>query len=159
METKQIVLPEGWEVDKIENGKVILKESKNDLPNSWEEYCNNALKGDKYYINHYSAIHKIVASNKNTLHPLCDKNIISSESRAKAFIALMQLVNLHDEYVKDFKFDDWENGYYCISIGYREKILIFQSFLSRLLCFPNKELATKFYNNFKDLIETAEEFL
>ena len=25
METKEIVLPQGWSVDKIENGKIILK--------------------------------------------------------------------------------------------------------------------------------------
>lgn len=159
METKQIVLPKGWEVDKIENGKIILKESKKDLPNTWEEYCSSTSKGNKYYINNYCVIHKIVANNKNTLHHLCDKNIIASESRAKAFLALMQLVNLHDEYVKDFKFDDWEHGYYCISIGSCEKIQVFRACLSRLLCFPNEELATKFYNNFKDLIETAKEFL
>ena len=39
---KEIVLPEGWEIDKIENNKIILKESKKELPKTWEE-CANIL--------------------------------------------------------------------------------------------------------------------
>lgn len=35
-ETKKIVLPDGWEIDKVEGNEIILKESKTVLPNTWE---------------------------------------------------------------------------------------------------------------------------
>lgn len=42
MNTKEFVFPEGWEIDKIENNKIILKESKKELPKTWEE-CASIL--------------------------------------------------------------------------------------------------------------------
>lgn len=32
METKEITIPQGWEIDKVEDNKVFLKESKKELP-------------------------------------------------------------------------------------------------------------------------------
>lgn len=32
----KITIPEGWEVDKIQNGEIILKESKKELPKTYE---------------------------------------------------------------------------------------------------------------------------
>ena len=37
MEQKEIIIPQGWEIDKVDDNKILLKKSKKELPKTWEE--------------------------------------------------------------------------------------------------------------------------
>lgn len=47
MKINEIIIPEGFEVDKVENNKIILKQSKKELPVSWEE-CLLSIKNVEF---------------------------------------------------------------------------------------------------------------
>lgn len=47
METKEMIIPQGWEIDKVKGNKIILKESNKELPKTWEE-CIAKIKDLEY---------------------------------------------------------------------------------------------------------------
>lgn len=73
METKEIILPEGWEIDKVENNKIILKESKKELPKTWEECANILSVGTVEYIDEHSGIISVYSSD---IIPINDRNLL-----------------------------------------------------------------------------------
>lgn len=132
---------------------------KEELPNTWEEFCSkNNIKDGEVYINIFS---DISGMKENTIRDFnMDANILPNEKTAKAFLALMQLIQLRDCY-RDGWEPDWNtfDEKYCIyNIGNKIDTNIFLD-ISIILSFQSKEIRDKFYNNFKDLIEIAKEFI
>jgi hypothetical protein len=151
METKQIKIevPQGYEIDKEKSTfeNIILKPIEVKLPLSVDDIRRN------WYIDQNGKI-------LNVPTILQTNNHLSTETRAKAFLALMQLVELRDAWNGDWRADwkDYDNKY---SICYlEEEIDIFlNQTRRRVLHFKTRELAEKFAEQFKDLINEAKELL
>lgn len=151
METKQIKIevPNGYEIDKEKSTfeNIILKPIEVKLPLSVDEIPNRF-----YFIGTYA----------NLVKTECEptKNQLSTENRAKAFLALMQLVELRDAWNGDWR-ADWKNNEikYCIvKFKYETKIETYENY-SEVLYFKTKDLAEKFLTQFEDLINEAKELL
>lgn len=155
METKKIILPEGWEIDKVENGEIILKESKKELPKTWEE-CYIKLGMGEYISNLSEIIENIdlvksYKSNKNML-PV---------GLGKPIIALIQLLICREVYRQGWK-PDWNNNEnkYCIKYYNTTNIICtIRTYCSCILSFQSEKIRNQFLENFYDLIEEAKELL
>lgn len=159
METKEIILPQGWEVDKIENGKIFLKEIVKKLPKTWEEFCEKApMKSGECYINSASDVG--MYDEGDYRHSLYDKSALSDKQTANAFLALMQLIQLRDCYRQGWK-PDWGNNKYkqcivCYEGNIKQETYAHTQFI---LSFQSKEIRDEFLENFRDLIVQAKELI
>jgi hypothetical protein len=147
----KINIPEGYEIDVFnkETGEVSFKKIEVKYPQSVKEILNR-----NYYIQPSGTVRKSICH---------DVNNVSSEQRAEAFLALMQLVELRDAWNKiDGFIVDWnninQNKYvleyiYCKvkkdTYGVSQKVLYFSSAKTRDL----------FLKTFSSLINTAKELL
>jgi hypothetical protein len=151
METKQIKIevPQGYEIDKEKSTfeNIILKPIEVKLPLSVEEIPNRP-----YYISPHGGLTISV--------DVPTKNHLSTENRAKAFLALMQLVELRDACNGDWR-ADWEsiNAKYCIIFSQNTTLIGAFLYESRVLHFKTEELAKNFLAQFEDLINEAKELL
>lgn len=129
------------------------------LPNTWKEFCEMyPIKDDEWYIDKSSNIIRMFQGKRYTLH-CC--NILPSQQAAKAHLALMQLHQLRDCYRQGW-LPDWSNDNQMkYGIYFDRYILVVQSiyYCSTFLTFQSKEIAEKFFNNFKGLIETAGDLI
>jgi hypothetical protein len=131
-------------------------EKQNELPKTWDEFCEkNKIKNEESYISIESQIRELCTSERDSI---TDRNVCTSKSEAKAFLALMQLRQLRKAYVKDWE-PDWTSDAdpkYCVYF-YGGYIKIGKwGFTSQVLSFPTDELAHQFLTNFKNLIEIAK---
>lgn len=160
METKEIILPQGWEVEKIENGKIILKEVVETLPATWEEFCEkNPMKSRECYIGFSFDV--AMYSENDYRHSVYDESALLDKQTAEAFLALMQLIQLRDCYRQGWK-PDWGNGDEwkfqikcdkgCVCAG-------IHCTTSKVLSFQTTEIRNKFLENFRDLIIQAKELI
>ena len=156
-QTIEIEVPDGkkavWE-----EGKIVFKDIKPQLPKKWKEFCNkNALKLDEYFIDYNCYITGVNVDERNEIS---DRNILPSKHAAEQHLALMQLHQLRDCYRQG-----WEPNYivdsrkWCIiknnNILSVDWVINYSVFLS----FQTKELAEQFLTNFKDLIEQAGDLI
>src|SRR5574344_439224 len=138
----QINIPDGKKLvgTKVENGVIIpIFEDKDvELSNTWEEWCAKNKSNKFVYIRKDSEIKTFIVAFDEVLDPIQDRNAIKGESRAKAFLALMQLMNLRDEYRQGWEpnYDDNSDKYVitrhyttiiCESFIHYSSILSFQS--------------------------------
>lgn len=155
---KEIIIPDGWEVEKVEGNKVILKESKKELPKTWEEcYKLYAGRNKREYISNFSDICSIDEV----------KDDVSNSSRncipaglGKPLLALCQLLVCRDVYRNGWK-PDWNDGSIKSIIEYNDRRICksHTAVVSRILSFQSDEVRDKFLENFKDLIEEAKELI
>jgi hypothetical protein len=128
---------------------------------SWNEFCekyNN--KNNDYFIGTYS---NPVPSDIGGRDIKKDRNLLATKEDVEAFLALIQLKRLRDQWWENL---NWKPGYTGYdnakySIVLREnKIHIDTVYVfNRVLSFPNKEIAEDFLNCFRDLIEKAKELI
>lgn len=97
METKEIIIPQGWEIDKVEDNKVILKESKEELPKTWEK-CIAKIKNLEY-ISSNGGIYEL-DFNVGTVD---DKINNIPIGLGKPMLALMQLLVCREVYRQGWK--------------------------------------------------------
>jgi hypothetical protein len=157
MNTKEIILPDGWVIDKQEGNKLILKEDKPEL-NNWEK-CFDKLNefDDKTYklsyINSTSVIMPLHVEG-----PITNMfyNAIPKEY-AKPMLALMQLLVCYKAWVGDWK-PDWSTDYtkYCIHVNNGELVRGNFTSMQHILAFPTLDIRDKFLETFKDLLEQAK---
>lgn len=127
------------------------------LPNSWEEFCEMhpvEEDGEEYYIDVDSNTSYVY---KGVRNPEFYKNVLPSKEDAEAHLAYMQLHQLRDCYRQGWV-PDWENSYQRKWVIFSDKNEwkiepIVSS--NRFLSFQFEDIAEKFFNNFKGLIETA----
>jgi hypothetical protein len=158
MDTKEIILPEGWVVDKIENNKIILKEEDKIWFDTWEKCFDKVNKVNQMYqIDDYSRIKRKYI---NGYPDTSDKNIVPEEY-ASPLLALMQLLVCHKAWVDDWKpKTDVFCSYYGVVNSANQIIVAEYSTCDVvILSFPTKEIAKKFLNTFKDLLEQAKTLL
>ena len=153
MKTLEIQIPQGHEIDRDNSTfeKIVFKEIEvqSKYPKSVEE-----VKGRDWFIKSECEVQKAYISN--------DKNNLSSEGRAEAFLALMQLVELRDAYNEIDGGKEFEYGKdnYLLFV-YKCKIIKSTDttgFYS-VLHFRKESTRDLFYERFKDKIETAKELL
>ena len=131
------------------------------LPNSWEEFCNMypiEKDGKEWFIDSDSTP-RYEYKGKRYINEC--KNILPSKQAAEQHLALMQLHQLRDCYRQGWK-PDWSDGHKnksCIIFHEGNYHIDNYCLYIRFLSFQSKEIAEKFLNNFKGLIETAGDLI
>jgi hypothetical protein len=158
----QIKIPDNFEIDKIENGTIYLKE-KDVIPKNWNECVNTYASGELEAISSLS----IVTTIKNPIVGTRNYNILP-KGLGDPMLALCQLLVCRNAYWKID--DDWkpkpcpDEEVYVIHTTVGEKVVKDYDYISpasdsHILSFRTSEIRDKFYNNFKDLIEQAKVLL
>ena len=151
----KINIPEGYEIDKEKSTfeEIVFKKVEDSLaklPKTWEEYC----KRTKGYTSYYS-----YPINENTYEAKFDGfyNEFFTKERVKQYVALGKLLQLRDYWVGNWK--DNSNNSVAVIYHYEDEIVNTnvskKRSLSYSLTFPTKEIAQKFIECFKDLINEA----
>ena len=157
MNTKELILPDDWEVKEVVGNKIIIKEKEKELPKTWKD-CFEELK-DKESITDSSDIAMIRDSAK-----AWDKNRdVLPAGMGKPMLALCQLLICRNAWWKQLGWKpEWENGFndkYFIG-NYRGIIdKDCAKTWNRILAFPTEEVRDQFLDSFRDLIEEAKELL
>ena len=97
MNEVKIQIPDNCELIKDRN-TYIVREKKQILPRSWEEFCSYPIKEPEYFI---SDLCEIKTCDKQIRRPGTDRDLCSSKEEAEAFLALMQLRQLRKAWVGD----------------------------------------------------------
>ena len=142
----KIIPPIGYEIDRQKSTfeKIIFKKIPEN-PKTWEDYCK-LTKGS--YSNYANATTNIVYKDRHT----GAYNEFTTKERAEQFIALGQLMQLRDYWVKRSKFEN-AIGIFTWSDG----LIVTNScdINEYALTFPTQEMADKFITCFRDLIKQA----
>jgi hypothetical protein len=149
-----IKAPEGYEIDKDNSTfeKIVFKEVGKKYPMSVKE-----IEGRCWFINDKSEV--------SIGDPDFNWNLdqVSTKERAKAILAVTQLVELRDSWNKADGFvADWEDEDQWKYNICRDKNICKNDYscgYSSLLFFGSSETRDKFLNQFRDLIEEAGEFI
>ena len=151
METKEIKIevPQGYEIDKEKSTfeKIIFKKIPEN-PKTWEEYCT-LTEGEPSYFT--DCDNNICLTNNSGSH-----NEFSNRERARQFIALGQLMQLRDYWVRGYK-----EFKYALLVTRNGDIIAYDwsgypTYPHILtLTFPTKEMVEEFKECFSDLIKKA----
>lgn len=149
METKEVKIevPQGYEIDKEKSTfeKIVFKKIPEN-PKTWEEYCA-LTEGESSYFT--DCDNNICLTNNSGSH-----NEFSNRERARQFIALGQLMQLRDYWVRGYK-----EFKYALLVTRNENILVYNwsgyHTYPHILTFPTKEMAEDFKECFSDLIKKA----
>ena len=139
-------IPDGYEFDTINNGKIILKPIKPKYPKTYVECCEVIANSKPYAMNeHYTDVNKLL----QTLQTL----FICRNAYWKIAGEKMGLG-------KPWK-PDWddETSKFTISNKCNKIFLNNTAWYAEVLAFPTAEMRDAFYENFKDLIEQCKELL
>lgn len=155
METKEIIIPQGWEIDEVRGNKLILKESEKELPKTWEE-CITKIKdleciysnGD---IDEVDFNFGIVYDHVNDI----------PKGLGKPVLALMQLLVCREVYRQGWKpnWKDENENKYCIVCNSTKITGAINATICKILSFQSAKIRDQFLENFKELIEEAKELI
>lgn len=154
MNTKELILPDDWEVKEVVGNKIIIKEKEKELPKTWKD-CFEELK-DKESITDSSDIAMIRDSAK-----AWDKNRdVLPAGMGKPMLALCQLLICRNAWWKQLGWKpDLAVKKYCITTKCDEVDKLERVQENRILAFPTPEVRDQFLDSFRDLIEEAKELL
>ena len=158
MEEKKlkINIPEGYEIDKEKSTfeEIVFKkvgDSLAELPKTWEEYCKQTRNSPSYYRNECYK-NSVVTSVFTGVY-----NEFSTEERVKQYVALGRLLQLRDYWVGNLKNNS--NNFAAVIYHFDGEIVNTNVSKKRSssysLTFPTREIAQKFIECFKDLINEA----
>lgn len=157
MNSKVLVIPEGWEIEKIIDNRIILRESDGiGRLKTWEECCKVLGKGE--VLRSDSNIMK----NVSLSNPWDTTRSTLPEGFGCKVLALCQLLVCRNAWWKQLGWEpDWKNGIkkYCITCigGEISNQSVYQS--ASILVFPTEEARNQFFESFRDLIEEAKELI
>ena len=144
----KIEVPQGYEIDRQKSTfeKIVFKKVNplSELPECWEEYCEQTKNRTYYTYSPYNESHV----NETAAHGFYGE--FSTKERAEQFIALGKLLQLRDYWVKGSKFK------YAVGIfTWSEGVIVTHNcdINDCALTFPTKEMADKFITCFRDLIK------
>ena len=148
----------GYEFDKIENGKIILKQIKPKYPTTYEDCCK--VLGISY---------RTQLSYTNPDVERGNTYLTKEKQLLDSFMRLRICRNAYWKIAGDEigmgepwgpRFDNCRIPHYCIFINHRGEVCNDCFYGNRcLLTFPTKEMRDAFYEKFKDLIEQCKELL
>ena len=157
MDTKKlkINIPEGYEIDKEKSTfeEIVFKKVEDPfskLPKTWEEYKSCSRDDTSYFF--CNPLKSIKASLFSGVY-----NEFSTEERVKQYVALGRLLQLRDYWVSNLK----NNSNNFVAVIYHFDGEIVNTNVSKKrsssysLTFPTREIAQKFIECFKDLINEA----
>lgn len=153
----------GYEFDRVENGKIILKPIKPKNPKTYKECCDVLLIPPYYNLRYHTYEHgyyEYATSN----------NLLSLQDRLNTLGKLIICRNAYWKIAGEQMGLDkpWDSTYGCGEWGYwvgysinENKIYLQDSriLVNHTLVFPTEEMRDVFYENFKDLIEQCKELL
>ena len=160
METKEIILPENWEVKEVKGNKIILKEAeKKGLPKTWVECAR--IVNDVELINIDSEVEGYAIDDfyEGTIDT---ERKILPVGMGKPMLALCQLLICRNAWWNQLGWKpDWEmpDEKHCIVCDGDSVKKQVKSFESCILAFPTYEIRDQFLYSFRDLIEEAKELL
>ena len=163
MEIKAIVVPDGWDCI-VKNGIATFQEKKENtqnLPKSWEEFCENVpIQNGESYIDYYNGSDPIVEVSKSLGGKRKNKFWLISREEGEAFLALMQLRQLRKAWVGDWDFVA-SPLLSCHAIVYTKNsgLRVRKTSSNHPMSFPTTNMAEDFFNCFKELLEKAKIFL
>ena len=160
MNTKELILPDDWEVKEVVGNKIILGEKEKELPKTWEE-CARVIN-DVELINIDSEVEGYAINDFDDGPTDAERKIVPS-GMGKPMLSLCQLLVCRDAWWNELGWKpDWTNGFedkYFIG-NYRGIIDEYcATTWNRILVFPTAEVRNKFLETFHDLIEEAKELL
>ena len=128
------------------------------LPNTWEEFCKMyPVKNDEWYIDSNSNLKTNVGGAR-----FCKeyRNALPSKQAAEQHLAYMQLHQLRDCYRQGWlpNWSDDNQIKWCIYLDFN-MLVVKSIYSSQFLSFQSQDIAEKFLNNFKGLIETAGDLI
>lgn len=153
--TIKITAPTGYEIDRAKSTleEIVFKPIepvKEKYPMSVKE-----IEGRDYYITNNGKVDKITNSS--------DINNLKTEVLASAFLALMQLKTICDEWnrIDGFVVDWNDNKTNKHSVGFEDEKLVTSEWTTwrKPLVFKDRETAQLFLDRFKEMIETAKPLL
>ena len=143
----KIEVPKGYEIDRQKSTfeKIIFKKIDN-TPKTWKEYCR---------LNHLKDSFSPVYGNCSgeCFHTGSYDEFYTKE-RAEQFIALGQLMQLRDYWVRGYKKTEEEYVIYITCQG-NIRVTTWHNKFMKKLTFPTEDMANDFINCFRDLIKTA----
>ena len=159
---------DGYEFDKIDNNKIILKPIKSKYPKTYEECCE-VLFNDKSYAEYIFIPAKVCISyHRGDFITELPFEIKPYETTIRRFYKLLicrdaywQIAGVQMGLDKPWK-PDWcneEKLKFCIACSYGTIDKTVTVVWNSILSFPTEEMRDEFYNNFKDLIEQCKELL
>lgn len=153
MKTKEIIIPQGWEIDKVEDNKIILKENNKELPKTWEE-CIAKIR-DLEYIDR-NCIYKSTFTAETASNHINNIPI----GLGKPMLALCQLLVCREVYRQGWKPNlyDGKTKWTIECIDY-SVLSTTCTHVSKVLSFQSAEIRDEFLENFRDLIEEAKELI
>lgn len=166
-QTIEIEVPDGYkavynkDTQKIEfKEKELPKINLKLLPKTWEDFCATypiKREQEECFIDENSEICIFSRRHRNSK---VRKNLLPNVKTARAFLALMQLIQLRDCYRQGWK-PDWkdEKNKFSIEIIDGEITTYWDNRRSRILSFQSIEVRDEFMENFRDLIEQAKELI
>ena len=135
-------------------GKIVFKKKENELPTKWEDL----KKLDGFYVDIDSEIDSISDGAISAIN----RNVFPTKAEAEACLALSQLCQLRDAYNGEPLADwcDWKSQCnYCIEVYENEISKFDYKCTRRVLAFKTSKLRDEFFENFRELIETAKPLL
>ena len=139
------------------DGKVVFEDIEPQLPNTWEEFCEqNRIKKSECYLDVSSCIREAWDGKR---YSYTDKNLLPYKGAAKAHLALMQLHQLRNCYRQGWEPTDDEVSFAIVRRGRGQLGIDRLMFSSRFLSFQSIEIVDKFWHNFRDLIEQAGDLI
>ena len=153
---------QGGELKELALSAFTEKEIKeNMLPNSWQEFCNMypIEKDEKEWFIDSDSTPRYEYKGKRYINE--SKNILPSKQATKQHLALMQLHQLRDCYRQGWvpNWRDGEQNKYTILYNSDNYIIDLVWRSQRFLSFQSQDIARKFLENFKYLIETAGDLI
>lgn len=151
METKEIKIeiPQGYEIDRQKSTfeKIVFKKIQEN-PKTWEEYCEQTKNRTYYTYSPYNESHV----SETAAHGFYGE--FSTKERAEQFIALGQLMQLRDYWVRGYK-----EFKYALLVTRNGNILVYDwsgyRTYPHILTFPTEKMAEEFKECFSDLIKKA----
>lgn len=159
MKTKEIVLPENWEVKEVKGNKIILKEKEKELPKTWKECA--IIIDDVDTVNVDSEIKSFDISCLSEPIDETDYKIVP-EGLGKPMLALCRLLICRNAWWKQLGWEpNWEmpDEKHCIVFkcdGIEKQVKTYEGCV---LAFPKYEVRDQFLYSFRNLIEEAKELL
>lgn len=155
---QKITIPEGYELQKVNDSEYRIVKKEAELPNSWEEFCETYyLEKEEAVINSKFEVESVgwragEARNKAWT------GVLPNKEYAEAILALCQLIQLRDYYRQGWKpnYTNVTEFKYGLEF-YRDDIRKWE-YLGKvnIFSFQSSAIRDKFYNNFKDLIEKTK---
>lgn len=158
MNSKELLIPDGWRVKEVIDNRVILEEiDAISRLKTWEE-CYKALGKGEVILSDSS-----IAKGFNLSDPKSTTMSIVPENFGRKVLALCRLLVCRNAWWKQLGWKpDWGDGKnkkYAISITKNNPYCYDTYAFNAILAFPTREIRDQFLESFGDLIEEAKELL